>query len=93
MFVFPSLREGLGIAGLEASIDGVNVIGTSNGGVSDYIKEGINGQLFDPNDSKTLAQLIIKNVASPIIVEHFDFLKHFDEKNVDDTIRNVYENM
>ncbi|MCT8388158.1 glycosyltransferase [Leuconostoc lactis] len=93
LFVFPSLREGLGIAGLEASIDGVNVIGTSNGGVSDYIKEGINGQLFDPNDSKTLAQLIIKNVASPIIVEHFDFLKHFDEKNVDDTIRNVYENM
>ncbi|WP_308584377.1 glycosyltransferase [uncultured Leuconostoc sp.] len=91
LFVFPSLREGLGIAGLEATIDGLSILGTEIGGVSDYLKDGINGELFEPTNSDILANKILKNIKNPFKTQKFNFLEAFDQKIVDKIIEDVYK--
>lgn len=62
VFVFPSLREGLGLVGLEAMACGVSVIGSRTDGISSYLKDGVNGYFFEPGDHKDLAEKIMKFV-------------------------------
>ena len=50
--------EGFGITFLEANASGKPVIGTNVGGISDAIKNGFNGFLIKPNDSKDLKKII-----------------------------------
>jgi len=45
VFVFPSAKEGLGIAGIEAMAAGVPVISTRAGGTEDFVIEGETGHL------------------------------------------------
>lgn len=59
-FVFPSLWEGLGLAGIEAMYSGLPVIGANRQGIKDYVIEGKSGYLFDPSDSEQLASCITK---------------------------------
>lgn len=47
VFVIPSLREGLNIAGVQAMACGVPVISTRCGGPEDYVIEGVTGFLVD----------------------------------------------
>lgn len=42
-FAFPSQREGLGIAAVEALLSGIPVIAADNRGTREYVKDGING--------------------------------------------------
>lgn len=62
VFVFPSESESesLGLVGLEAMASGVPVIGSNIGGISTYVKDGLNGFLFNPSDSRDLSNCIIK---------------------------------
>lgn len=50
VFVFPSHKEGLGIAGVEAMASGVPVVSTRSGGPEDYVIDGETGRLvgIDP---------------------------------------------
>ena len=50
IFLLPSNHEGFGLAALEAMSCGVPVIGTSVGGMGEFIEGGENGFLFDPED-------------------------------------------
>lgn len=88
--IFPSLREGLGIAGLDATVDGTYLLGTKKGGVTDYVRSGINGDLFEPNSPEELCQLIRKFFICTPKTKHFDFLKRFDHKEVDGVMVGVY---
>lgn len=59
VFVFSTeLPESLGLVGLEAMACGVPVIGSDIGALKDYIKDGINGQLFKPGDARQLALFV-----------------------------------
>ena len=58
IFIFPSLWEGLGIAGIEAMYSGLPVIGSNRQGIKDYVSDGKTGYLFEPNDADTLVNLI-----------------------------------
>ncbi|MFH1245579.1 MAG: glycosyltransferase family 4 protein [Candidatus Omnitrophota bacterium] len=60
VFVFPSLLEGLGLAIIEAQAMGVPVVATDVGGIYTLVKDGVNGFLVPPKDSKALAQAILK---------------------------------
>lgn len=89
--VFPSLREGLGIAGLDATVDGTYLIATNRGGVSNYLKNGVNGKSFNPENAVELKDLLLANANHKTFDKKFDFLKKFDIKTVDETMKRVYK--
>ena len=60
-FVFPSLWEGLGLAGIEAMYCGLPVIGSNRQGIKDYVIEGETGYLFEPTNPEELS-CIINNI-------------------------------
>lgn len=59
LFVMPSLKEGLGLALMEAMACGLPVIGSAVGGIKDLIQDGFNGLLVKPADSLGLAEAIL----------------------------------
>ncbi|MBU7538084.1 glycosyltransferase [Leuconostoc lactis] len=95
-FVFPSFQEGLGVAGLEATVDRTFILGSKRRGVADYIDEGVNGFLFDPlmpNSLKIHLQNMIRNVNLTNGAPNVDFLKQFDVKKVDKQMIRLYKVM
>lgn len=62
IFVFPSLWEGLGLAGIEAMYSQLPVIGSNRQGIKDYVVPQKTGMLFEPCDvdelKKYIAQLV-----------------------------------
>lgn len=59
-FVFPSFREGLGMACLEAMSVGIPVIASDNRGTREYMKEGITGFICNANDEESFARSICR---------------------------------
>lgn len=57
-FAFPSFREGLGIAAVEALACGVPVIAADNRGTREYMEDRVNGLVCDPADPKSFAQAL-----------------------------------
>ena len=75
-YLFPSL-EPFGIAPVEALAAGCPVIAYGVGGARDYVKDGKNGLLFEPQSAKALAEAILK----------FEKMK-FDREKVSKTVDN-----
>lgn len=61
-FAFPSKREGLGLAAIEAMSAGLPVIGHDIGGIRDFVKNGETGWLCKSNGSKEYTHLIEKTI-------------------------------
>ena len=57
-FIFPSLREGLGLAPLEAMYTGIPLLTSRRRGPVDFMTEGETGFLFDPTDVDDVADKI-----------------------------------
>jgi len=60
VFAMPSLKEGLGLALMEAMACGLAVIGSDVGGIKDLVRNGVNGMLVEPADSCGLACAILE---------------------------------
>lgn len=58
ILVLPSVNEAYGIVYIEAQGFGLPVIGTHAGGAAEIIKQGTNGYLIDPGNSRSLAELL-----------------------------------
>jgi glycosyltransferase involved in cell wall biosynthesis len=58
LFLQHSLREGLGVAILEAMAHALPVVATRAGGIRETVVEGVTGALVDPGDSVTMADHI-----------------------------------
>jgi glycosyltransferase involved in cell wall biosynthesis len=58
IFVLPSLSEGFGLVNLEAMAAGIPVIASDTGGVSEAVRDGINGYLVPPGNATALADKI-----------------------------------
>lgn len=62
IFAHPSLREGLGIAPLEAMALGLPLVTSNIQGIPDYVEDGVTGFMCDPMDvdgyKKNLEQLL-----------------------------------
>jgi len=58
IFILSSSYEGLPISIIEAMSVGLPIIASDVGGVSELVKEGENGYLFEPRDIKHLSNLI-----------------------------------
>ena len=55
VFVVPSLREGLGIAAIEAMAAGLPVVASECEGLAEVVEDGRSGLLFAPGDARALA--------------------------------------
>lgn len=53
-FIFPSKTETLGLVLLEAMAGGCPVVACNSGGIPDIVTDGVNGYLFDPNESNSI---------------------------------------
>lgn len=60
IFVLPSVKEGLGIALLEALASGKCCIASDVGGIGNVIRNGVNGILVPSGDSTSLAREILR---------------------------------
>ena len=58
--VLPSIREGLGLAGIEMLASGLPVVASKVQGIVDYIEDGKNGYLCNPLDVNAFAEAINK---------------------------------
>lgn len=97
--VFPSRREGLGMAALEALSMGIPVLAADNRGTREYMKNGINGFVCswkDVNGYKTLLQRM-----ADLAEEELESMKtncrntvnRFAWSNTEEIMRHVYEGM
>ena len=62
LFIFPSKREGLGMAAVEALASGIPVIAADNRGSREYMADGINGFVCISNTPAEYKELITKFV-------------------------------
>ena len=53
--ILPSVREGFGLVAVESWLHGKPAIVSDRSGIAELIRDGMNGLLFDPNDSAALA--------------------------------------
>ncbi|OGZ97159.1 MAG: hypothetical protein A3G49_05910 [Candidatus Sungbacteria bacterium RIFCSPLOWO2_12_FULL_41_11] len=71
IFVFPSIKEGLPYALLEAGIAELPIIATNVGGIPDIIDDGENGLLVEPKNPAALAEAIKKLLENKETREQF----------------------
>ncbi|MCC2744915.1 glycosyltransferase [Leuconostoc lactis] len=91
--IFPSYREGLGIAGLDAVVDGTYLIGSNVRGIKDYIFDETIGKIFQPNDAQKLSDHILEAFNQRLKVPHNESLLAFDTDEVDKKMAQYYSNM
>jgi glycosyltransferase involved in cell wall biosynthesis len=59
------MSEGFGLTLLEANASGKPAIASSVGGVPSVIRDGYNGILVPPNDTKALAAAVLRRATDP----------------------------
>lgn len=97
--VFPSRREGLGLAGIEAIATGLPLITTNSGGISDYSTDDKTGYVVnDPDNYQKFSEVIQKLIDNPKIVQRMSVYNrnHVDDysiKNVNTIMSEVYLKM
>lgn len=94
LFVFPSHREGFGLGGFEALVDGMKVIGTKNTGMVDYLVGPAYGVLLDTNNldevTKAIQEMMQPGYAAGEKVDP-QVLEQFDNTNVDRIMKEIYQ--
>lgn len=95
VFVFPSYREGLPVALMEAMAAGVPIVASRIRGNVDLIEDGVNGFLCDPEDAEGFADQIQKLLDEPNLAAQFrknglEKIKCFDQSIVAEQLRNIY---
>ena len=70
IFLFPSSTETLGLVLLEAMASGCPVIGANKGGIPDIINDGINGCLYDPDETDNGEKSLIEATKKILVDEN-----------------------
>lgn len=98
LFAFPSRREGLGLAALEAMAAGLPIITSNINGINDYSQNGITGYKYAPNDYKGFSEGIklLKNDIEKrhLFAENNRFIaKRYDIKNIQKSMKKIYKSI
>lgn len=95
MFVFPSKREGLGLAAIEAMACGLSLITSNRHGINDYSKNRITGFSCNPLDYygfilgiETL--LSDENMKGSIGVRNIALSNNYDIKKINERMLKIY---
>ncbi len=94
-FIHPSVREGLGIAPLEAMASGLPLISSKVNGILDYTKDGVTGCCVDPYSVEEMTAAIKKMAADRAFrercgVNNVAAAKEFDSKRSLQITKKVY---
>ena len=91
----PSIREGLGLAGIESLAAGVPVVGADVQGIRDYMENGRTGYLCDPYDASAFASAIQKLVTERNILatDCRQITQNFDISVPYAEVRAIYQEM
>lgn len=95
VFLFPSLREGLGAAPIEAMSAGVPIIASDIRGVQEYAVNGENSILLAPDDVNGFADAIERLFSSNELLEYLginalETVKTFDLSNSMRAMEQIY---
>ena len=90
LFCFPSMREGLGLAAVEASASGLYVIAADTRGTRDIIKEDSAGILAKTNSAEEYALLIKNNISKNVLLDEAESIKRFDIEHVKEILKKIY---
>ncbi len=95
-FVFPTKREGLGVAAIESLLTGVPVISSDNRGTREYMIDGVNGIVCYRNIASEYKAAIEKLVGdaelrSDLAAKDRESAKKFCIEETDKIMREVYE--
>lgn len=77
VYAFPSLREGLGMASIEAMSTGLPLVTSNRHGINDYSENGVTGFKYDPEDAAGFADGIRR------IVYDSELKRKMGEHNID----------
>ena len=93
--VISSLREGLGLSGIEMLAAGLPIVASNVHGIVDYVKDGENGYLANPNSAGEFADAIqklnngqIRNVLAQACSQS---VETFDAAYSHEAMRKIYE--
>ena len=95
IFVFPSFREGLGLAALEAMAAGLPIVTSSIHGIVDYSIDGVTGYTCGSKDVDGFAKNIDKLFACTekrmaMAMHNIEAVKVFDSYNVGKRMQEIY---
>ena len=96
IFIFPSLREGLGLAAVEAMACGMPLITSNRHGILDYANNGINAIICDPNNSSDFLKAILELKNNAELMENFscfniELSKKYSVNRVNTSMKQIYE--
>lgn len=96
LFCFPSKREGLGLAAIEAMASGLPIIAAINRGTKEYVIVDENGFLFDSKNVQEISKLILKlqednNLYKKLLKKVRKTVDKYDIKNVIEIMQEIYE--
>lgn len=93
--VMPSLREGLGLSGIEMLAAGLPIVASNVHGIVDYVKDGENGYLADPNSVEEFADAIRKlcdrEIQSKLAQNCSQSVEKFDAAYSHEAMKKIYE--
>lgn len=98
IFIFPSIREGLGLAALEAMASGIPIITSNVHGIKDYSKDGITGYSCCPTDVNGFAKSIKNLISNSKLREemgnrNIEVVKKFDIKEALSVSSKIYKGL
>jgi glycosyltransferase involved in cell wall biosynthesis len=87
VFLMPSLSEGLSVAAVEALKEGLAILGSDIGGLTDLVEPGANGFLVPCNDTDAYAEKLRLFLTDPVLLERCrtasrEKVREFDLKNI-----------
>lgn len=95
VFVFPSIREGLGIAGVEALMCDIPVVALDNRGTREYMKHKMNGLVVKNNSTYSFENALMYLYENPRLLKELSCngrqsVKRFSKTAVNNRLRKIY---